>query len=213
MQDSILKALHWRYGTKIFNPEKKISFEELRTILESGRLAPSALGIEPWKFIVIESPEVREKLKVAGYGQPKITDAPYLIVIAYRTDAENLTKERIERTAKIQNQDPSELQDLKNMLESSIARTKSSEQLHAWLKCQSYIPLGIMIETAALLGIDAGPMEGFDAQKVDKILGLQEKNLSVATMVALGHRGDDPVASRPKVRRSFDEVVEFVKEY
>lgn len=211
MQDTILKALQWRYATQVFDPEKKISSEELHTILESGRLAPSCFGFEPWKFIVVEKEEIKEKLKEASYGKAKVKDAPYVIIIAYRTDAKNMSKEIIDRVVKTQNANPSDLQGYKDMMDNSLDYAQKQGIIDSWMKAQTYIPLGIMIETAALLGIDAGPMEGFNAQKVDEILGLKEKNLSSSTMLLLGHRGEDASASRPKVRRSFEEVVEFVK--
>jgi nitroreductase len=209
--EEILKALNWRYATKIYDSSKTVSEEDLHTILESARLSPSSNGVEMWKFIVVENKEIRSKLREAGYGQPKITDASRLIVITYRTDsAGNLTKERIERTAKIQNEKPSDLEGLKTMLDGSVAQKIKDGSLECWVKAQAYIPLGIMIETAALLGIDGGPMEGFQPEKVDDILNLKEKNLKSVTMLALGYRGEDPASSRPKVRREFDEVVEFV---
>jgi len=96
------------------------------------------------------------------------------------------------------------------MLDGSVAQKIKDGSLECWVKAQAYIPLGIMIETAALLGIDGGPMEGFQPEKVDDILNLKEKNLKSVTMLALGYRGEDPASSRPKVRREFDEVVEFV---
>jgi nitroreductase len=209
--EEILKAMNWRYATKIYDPSKTVSEEDLHTILESARLSPSSNGVEMWKFIVVENKEIRAKLKEVGYGQPKITDASRLIVITYRTDsAENLTKERLERTAKIQNEKISDLEGLKTMLDGSVAQKIKDGSLESWVKAQAYIPLGIMIETAALLGIDGGPMEGFQPEKVDEILNLKEKNLKSITMLALGYRGEDPASSRPKIRRAFDEVVEFI---
>jgi len=206
-----LKALQWRYGVKVFDPTKAITKDELNTILESGRLAPSSIGIEPWKFLVIENTELRAKIREAAYGQPKVTDAPYLIVVARRTDVrENIANELIERTAKAHNVDHSELDGLRQMAEGGIKRN-TDESLDSWIKSQTFIALGMMIETAALLGVDAGPMEGFSAPDVDTILGLKEKNLASTTMLALGHRGEDAYATKPKVRRSFDEVVEFIK--
>ena len=80
----------------------------------------------------------------------------------------------------------------------------------AWIKTQSYIALGTMIETASLLDIDNCPMEGFDPKQINTILGLNEKNLSIATILAIGYRGDDVYASKPKVRRAYDEVVEII---
>ncbi|HSW87949.1 MAG TPA: nitroreductase family protein, partial [Candidatus Saccharimonadales bacterium] len=166
---------------------------------------------EPWKFIVVENPEIRTKIQQAGYGQPKITDAPYLVVIAYRTDLnQTLVTERLERTAKIQKQEISAFGGLKQILDGHI-NNNSEVELEKWAKAQAYIPLGMMIETAALLGVDSGPMEGFDPDGVDNVLGLKEKNLHATSMIALGYRGEDPVALRPKVRRDFDEVIEFVK--
>lgn len=207
----ILKALNWRYATKIFDPNKNVSEEDIHTILESARLSPSSNGVEMWKFIVVEDKKLRLKIRDAGYDQPKITDASYLIVITYRTDSiKTLTKERIERTAKIQNENPDNLIGLKTMLDNSVAQKVKDGSLESWIRAQAYIPLGIMIETTALLGIDGGPMEGFQPEKVDEILNLKEKNLKSITMFAVGYRGSDPASNHPKVRREYEEVVEFI---
>lgn len=206
----ILRALSWRYAVKTFDPAKNMSDEDLHTILESGRLAPSSVGLEPWKFIVVDDPEVRAKLREASYGQSKVTDAARLIVIAARTDAERLSDELIARTSKAQGKSPEELAPLRQMAEGSISAKPAGVARNGWLAAQTYIALGVMLETASLLGIDAGPMEGFDADKVDGVLGLKEKNLHAATMLALGYRGDDAFAALPKTRRPFDEAVEFV---
>ncbi len=201
--EEITKALHWRYAVKTFDTEKKVSDTDLRMILESGRLAPSGIGLEPWKFIVVKNPEVRAKLRTVGYDQTKITDASHLVVITYRTDATVLPAELIARTGLAQSKTAEDLAGLMQMATNTAA--------HADLKAHSYIPLGIMIETAALMGIDTGPMEGFDPIQVNEILGLKEKNLAVATMLAIGYRGDDAYASLPKTRRPYDEVIEVIE--
>lgn len=206
-----MKALSWRYATKAFDPAKKITDQELTAILESGRMAPSSFGVEAWKFIVVSNPEIRAKMRAASYDQPKVTDASHLVVLARRTDVrENITRELVERSASAQGKDVSEFKGLEDMVAGTIA-SKSDAELDAWASAQTYIPLGMMVETAALLGIDAGPMEGFSPNEIDAILGLKEKNLRTTTLLALGHRGDDPYAQMPKVRRGFDEVVEFVR--
>ncbi len=204
-------ALQWRYAVKIFDASKTVSEPDLHEILEAGRLSPSSYGVESWKFIVVKNPELRNKLRAVSFDQPKVTDAAYLIVIAYRTDGENMGRELAERVAKASGKAVEELHDLQDMVDGDVAGKKQKGTLDAWLKAQSYIPLGIMIETAALMNIDAGPMEGFDSDKVDELLGLREQNLHATTMLALGHRGSDPAAERPKVRRSFEEVVRFVE--
>lgn len=209
---TILNALNWRYATQVFDMSKPLEEDKLDTILESARLAPSSLGIEPWKFIVVENADIRAKLKIAGYNQTKITESPVLIVVAYRIDLkENMSKERVERSVKTTNLESSAFDGLKNMIDGSFS-SKTQQELETWSKSQAYIPLGMMIETAALLGVDAGPMEGFDANAVDEILGLKEKHLHATSMITLGYRAvDDTAALRPKVRRSFEEVVEFIK--
>lgn len=212
INEQILKALNWRYATKVFDKNKKVKEEDIHTILESARLSPSSSGIEMWKFFVVENEEIRKKLREASFDQPKVTDASHLVIITYRTDIEeNMIKERLERTAKIQNQKVEELDGLKKMLLSGLNSKLEDGSLESWVKAQSYIPLGIMITTASLLGVDNGPMEGFQSERVDEILGLREKNLKSVTMLALGYRGNDPASLRPKVRRDFKEVIEFIK--
>jgi len=211
MEETILKALNWRYAVQIFDPSKQVDEKHLQVILESGRLAPSSIGIEPWKFFVVENQEIRTKLKESSYGQPKVTDAAYLIVIAYRTDVrENVANDKIAQAAKVHKTDPESLKPLRDMIEGAIAN-KTDVELETWVKAQAYIPLGMMVETAALLGIDSGPMEGFDPNQVDEILGLKEKRVHATAMLAVGYRGDDPAAARAKVRRDFSQVVEFIK--
>lgn len=211
MKTEIVEALKWRYAVQVFDSSRKISQEDLETILESGRLAPSSYGFEPWKFMVVENPELRLKLQEAAYGQPKVSEASHLIVLAYRTDGrQNIVSERIERTVKTYGVGADALQDFEAMMRGSIDR-QTDEVLAADMKAQTYIALGVMVETASLLGIDNAPMGGFDAAKVDGILGLKAKNFSAAVFLALGHHGVDAAAERLKVRRSFAEVVEYIK--
>lgn len=211
MQEQIVKALQWRYAVQSFDLSKRVNEGDLKTILESGRLAPSSFGLEPWKFIVVENPEIRERLQSVAYGQPKVMESSHLVIIARRTDVrEHIVGERIERTAKIQGQDREELAGFKEMLDGVIAN-RDDAALDVWNSRQAYIALGMMMETASLLGIDNAAMEGFDPKGVDEVLGLSGKNLTATVMLSLGYRGTDVSADRPKVRRAFDEVVEFVK--
>jgi len=207
-KEEILKALNWRYAVKIFDKDKKISEEDLNTILESGRLAPSSLGLEPWKFIVVKDPETRAKLFEVS-NQPKVTDASHLIILTYKTDIKEIIKERLERTAKIQNQKVEELDTYKLFLENGTKNKKDTE-LDSWLKSQSYITLGMMVYTASLLEIDNCPMEGFQNNKVDEILNLKTQNLKSVTMLAVGYRGVDPQSEKPKIRKDFSDAVEFI---
>ena len=208
--NTIIEALNWRYAVKVFDPAKTVSDEDFRVILESGRLAPSSFGIESWKFIVVENPELRAKLRAVSYDQPKVTDAAHIVVVAARTDVAALAGELVERTARIQGVDVAVLDGLKNMVAGYVAAL-TPERALAYAREQTFIALGMMVETAALLGVDAGPMGGFDQAGVDALLGLGAQNLTACSMIAIGYRGDDETAKRPKVRRAFDEAVAFVR--
>lgn len=210
MEKQIHEALNWRYAVQTFDQTKKLSNEQLDAILEAGRLAPSSFGLEAWKFIVVNDSAVRGKLKDAAYGQSKVTDASHLIVIARRTDVrERIVDERIARTAKIQGQDEASLAGFRDMLNGTIA-SRDDAALDTWIRSQTYIPLGVMMTTASLMHIDNAAMEGFDPSQVDEILGLRAMNLTATSMLALGYRGADPVAERPKVRREMNEVVQVI---
>lgn len=207
MNDSIKKAMNWRYAAQKLDPTRKVSKEDLDTIIEAGRLAPSAFGVEPWHFILIENPELQRKLYDQASPQDKVRDAPHFLVVAKRTDArQTLSKNRVRRAAAAMGVDESELQGLKGAID-GVVNGKDDIQLASWVRAQTYIPLGTMIEAAALLGVDAGPMEGFDHDKFDEILGLTDRNLSSEYAIAFGYRKDDDAAERPKARQSLDEVL------
>ncbi len=212
MHDTIKNALMWRYAVQAFDSTKKLSATELETILESGRLSPSSIGLEPWKFVVVENPELRAQIRAASWDQSKVTDASHLIVIARRTNTRStLADELIARASVAQGVPATALDGLKQMADGGIGM-RDDATLDAWNASQTYIPLGMMLATAAILGIDAAPMEGFDAAKVDAILGLKEKNLTVTTMLTLGYRSaDDRAAARPKTRRAKEDAIEYVK--
>lgn len=203
---TITAAMNWRYAGKIFDTTKKLTEEQLTTILEAGRLSPSAYGVESWQFIVVNNTELRKKLREVSYDQSKVTDASHIIIIASRTDGPKVVTELVERTARTQGKSVEDLKGFSDMVQGQVQRL-GEEETKNWYKNQSYLPLGIMIEAAALLGVDSGPMEGFDADKVDEVLGLTEKGLHAATMLALGFRGEDDYAKLPKTRKSFAEVV------
>ncbi len=207
MNDKIINALEWRYAVQEFDNTKKVSDEDFKTILESGRLAPSPFGVEPWVFVVVENKDLRMKMHDEASPQQKVTEADRFVVIARRTDTRaNTSDERIARTVKATGAPAESFKGLKDMIDGVVAG-KSDEELDAWAAYQAFVPLGMMIETAALLGVDAGPMEGFSKEGFDQILGLTDRNLASVVAIGFGYRGDDSAAARPKVRRDFDDAV------
>ncbi len=206
-----LEALRWRYTVKTFDPTRKVSQEHIDIILEAGRLAPSSYGLEPWTFIVITNSEIRARLRKAGFNQTKITDASHLIVVAVRTDIiEHGAEDLMNRTAKQEGVTIQSLKEYRAMVDDGIASHVNEGDIFYWLMAQTYIPLAFMMQTASLLGIDSGPMEGFDSEEVDRILQLEHQSLHSVTMLAIGYRGDDPVASRQKVRRPAHDAITYI---
>ncbi len=211
MDKSIIDALNWRYATKLFDPTKKISKENLDTLLETVRLAPSSSDIQPWKILVITDPEVRIKLLTATNNQSQVMDSSHLFVFSYRNEisAEYVDK-LVESVAKIRNQELTQLDGYKKMIVGLTEHKGGPEGVKIWSSRQVYIALGMLLETAALLKIDACPMEGFKAKKFDEILGLQERGFSSVAMVALGYRAEgDKYATLAKARLTQEEVFEM----
>jgi nitroreductase len=210
MENKIIEALNFRYATKQYDSSKKIKKEDLEVLLEVLRLSPSSFGLEPWKFIVIESKELREKLREAAWGQPQITDASHIIVICARKDIdEKYISDFIDRTAKKRNIPRTQLLGFEKML-LDFRKDKTKEEINAWNVRQTYIALGLLLESAALKSIDSTPMEGFDKSKFDEILDLNDSDYQTSVVCALGYRSkEDNYMSLKKVRFDKKEIIEF----
>lgn len=204
----LLEGLNWRYATKAYDPAKRVSEADWATIEAAISLAPSSFGIQPYKFLVITDPEVREKLKAAAYGQTPITDASHLVAFAYKkTLTDGDIDHFVERIAEVRGVGTDTLADYGNVMKGSAKRAVDGGYVETWNSRQAYIPLGFLLETAALLGIDATPMEGFDAAKFNEILGLTD--YSVVVLAAVGYRDaeNDWLAPLPKVRKPDEEII------
>jgi len=198
----LLEGLHWRYATKQFDAKRKISLENWATLEEALTLSPSSGGLQPWAFVVVTDPAVREKLLPAGFGQPQITDASHLVVFAAKTDyTEADVDAHIARTAEVRGVTVESLAPYRDMMVGGIVKSKDEAARKAWAARQVYIALGTLLTSAAMLGIDACPMEGFLPDQFDEILGLKEKGLTAAVIATVGYRADsDAYAGLPKVR-------------
>jgi nitroreductase len=197
MNEQIIAALSNRYATKAFDPSKKISDADFATLKEALRLTPSAYGIQPWSFVWVENKEVRAKLVGAAYGQAQVGSADKFLVIAAKTDLKQAIAEYITDTTTKAGMPEENLAGFKAMMDGS-ADVSTIE----WYKKQCYIALGFAMETASLLGIDNGPMEGFDPAQFDEILGLNSKGLTSTVLLCLGYRSaeDTENANKPKNR-------------
>lgn len=218
-KQEILDAFHFRHACKQYDSTKKISAEDFEFILETGRLSPSSFGFEPWKFLVIENRKIRELIRDNAWGAAdKATDCSHFVVFLVRQ--ENTLKQGSDYTQYIMNDVyhlPKEVVDLRNTFykdftEEHIAIANNPTRFYDWACRQSYIALANMMTSAAMIGIDSTPIEGFHVEEMNKMLadaGLFDPNLfKVSVMAAFGYRGMEPF---PKARQPMTDVVEWVK--
>lgn len=207
----VINALNWRYAVKQFNPEKKVSKEDLDTILGAVRLAPSSYGLQPLKILVVENPELRTELRSFSYNQPQVTDASHLLVLCTFNEITETTIEgMIEFTAEARGKAVSELSRFQEFLKGAIL-PMDREEMKRWNDHQVYIALGHLLQTCAHLRIDSTPMEGFQSLEFDRVLGLTDKNLHSVVVCPIGYRSDEDAYQHiSKARRSLDDLVEFI---
>lgn len=211
MGENILEKLNWRYATKAYDPTKRISGEDWKILEESLLLAPSSYGLQPYKFFVITDQATKEKLKPAAWGQSQITDSSHLVVFAYKKDLTDAdVEEFVDRIVEVRGVSRESLQDYENVMKDSAKKARDGGYIETWNSRQAYIALGFLLQTAALLGIDATPMEGFVPEQFNEILGL--KDYSAVALCALGYRDEekDWLANLPKVRFPKEKMIETV---
>jgi nitroreductase/dihydropteridine reductase len=204
---SLIENLNWRYATKKFDATKKLSTEQLDTLLTAVQLSASSMGLQPYRILVIEDAVTREKLREAAYGQQQITQASQVIIFAAETKLdEAYGKKYIDLIAETREIGREHLAGFEQAVLNTI-NNQSEDQKIAWGHKQAYIALGVLLTTAAQMNIDTCPMEGFQAGKVDEILGLADKGLTTSVIATIGFRAeDDDFAKLAKVRKPKEEL-------
>lgn len=210
-QTSLLADLNWRYATKKFDPSRKLSAEDVEFLREATNLTPTSYGLQPFRVMMVENPEIREKLKAASYGQTQITDASHLFVFCYKLDMPDAyVDDFMARIAATRGIDLSALAGYGNTIKGSVA-IKDAEAVKTWNRCQTYIAVGNILTAAANLRVDACPMEGFNPAQYDEILGLKDRGLAAAVAVPVGYRTtEDDFQHLEKVRLPVDELFETI---
>ncbi|YCM44338.1 NAD(P)H-dependent oxidoreductase [Verrucomicrobiaceae bacterium 227] len=204
----LLAQLKWRYATKAFDPAQIIPGETWTAIESSLVLTPSSFGLQPWHFVVVESEEIRAQLLPQSWNQKQVVDCSHFVVLTAKT---NMGEEEIDtflqRTIDVRGGELESLSMYRDMMVGFTAGMDPAARLQ-WAKLQTYIALGQLMASAAVLGIDACPMEGINPVEYDRILGLPEKGLTTSVACALGYRSaDDKYTSAPKVRFEKNELL------
>lgn len=206
-----IEDLNWRYATKKFDTTRKVSEENLEKLLEAIRLSASSYGLQPYQILVIKNGEIRKKLQAASFHQSQITDASHLLVFANLAEVDKAYVDNyLDSIAEIRTTKRKELAGFEEMLDNTVLKFSPMEK-NKWAVNQTYIALGNLLSAAANFKIDSCPMEGFEADKFDQILGLKEKGLTTAVVAAIGYRSqEDKFQHDVKVRKSKEELFKIV---
>lgn len=204
--------LNWRYATKKMDPARQVPEDKVARILEAVRLAPTSSGLQPFEVLVVTNPDVKAQIRAAAWDQAQITDGSHLLVFAAW---DNYTEARIDGVvndiAAKRGGATDALTGYYDMLKGSYL-PRSAEENFQHAARQAYIAFGLALTAAAFDEVDATPMEGFDPDKVDEILGLRARGLRSVTLLPLGYRAaeGDWLQGQVKVRRDLDQLVRRV---
>lgn len=208
MQSQILDKLKWRYATKKFNGDKKLSKDKIAILKDTFNLTATSYGLQPLKMLVISNQKIKESLVAASYNQKQLKDASHVLVLCVDSKMNaDFIKDHFARVEKIQNTNRTVLEPFENFLIETFT-DKSSEEVRKWMINQLYLILGALLTVCAAEEIDSCPMEGFEPDKYDMLLNLKEHNLNSVLVLPVGYRADDDLfAGLTKVRRGVEEVV------
>ncbi len=216
LNKEILEAFNFRHACKEFDPVKKVSDEDFNLILETAHLSPSSFGLEPWKFLIVQNMELREKIREVTWGGKKqLPTASHFIVILYRkAHFMRYYSEHLKYLMKnVQNLPDEAIVNRSKFIETfqkSDFELMDDRTLNDWSSKQTYIPLANMMTAAALLKIDSCPIEGFVAKDLEKVIGenfgINMEHFGISCMVAFGYRVN---SQRPKTRQPMDEIIKW----
>jgi nitroreductase len=205
----LVHALNWRYATKKFDPAKPIPAETWHALEQSLILAPSSIGLQPWRFVVVTDPAVKAQLVPASYRQTQAADCSHFVAFAVRHDlsADHVDR-HIQRMVEVRGVALESLAKFRAMTMSNLDKARAAGTLDTWQTHQIYIALGQFMACAAVLGVDTCPMEGIEPAKYDEILGLAGTDFSTVVACAAGYRlDDDKYAVAKKVRFKAEDVI------
>lgn len=207
----LLASLEWRYATKAFDT-RKLPDATWAALEESLRLTPSSFGLQPWKFIVVNDPAVRAKLRPVSWNQSQVTDASHLVVFARRTEmTEADVNEFFNQIVLDRKIDAAVIEPYRQMMLGGVVKGKDAAAQKDWAARQVYIALGQLMGAAAAMAIDTCALEGIDPAAYDEILGLKGTGYEVVVACAVGYRSsEDKYAGLKKIRFPAARVISRV---
>ncbi len=207
----IHNQLNWRYACKKFDPSKKIREADWNILADSLRLSASSYGLQPWKFIVVQNPALREKLLPLSWGQTPVVDCSHYVVLTYKEkmDEKHIDK-FLQKTAHVRGVHVATMNGYKDMMMGDVVNGPRAEIIEWWAQKQTYIAMGTLLTTAAMMEIDALPMEGINPAEYDKALSLVGTGWKTVAAIACGYRSaEDKYQFAKKSRFDINDVVEI----
>jgi nitroreductase len=210
--EQVLAQLNWRYATKQFDPNRKIPPEDWAVLESALILSPSSYGLQPWKFIVITDQKMRERLFPATWKQRQVLDCSHYVVFTVNTKmTEAHIDKHIARTVEVRGGTVDELKRFREVMVDDVVTGERGPVSREWATYQAYLALGNFITSAAVMGIDTCPMEGFQPEEYDRILELPSSGLASVVCCAAGYRDSaDKYANRKKVRFPREQMIHIV---
>src|SRR6202142_3254075 len=208
----LLDALQWRYATKVFDAAQKIPVDVWQTLERALVLTPTSYGLQPYRFLVLHDPARRAELLPHSWNQRQVVDASHFVVFTARTKVTDADVNKlIKHTSDVRKIPAESLNFYRDMMLGDVVNGPRGKIAHEWAARQAYIALGNLMTCAALLGVDACPMEGLSPTEYDRVLGLNGSGYATVVACALGYRAaTDKYASLPKVRYEAKELVQGV---
>ena len=209
--NNFIENQNWRYATKKFDATKKVSTEDLETLKKAIQLSSSSYGLQLYKVFIIENPEVRAQLQPVSWGQSQIVDASHLLVFANIVNVqESHIDAYVQNIADTRGLSVEDLKGYSDFMKSKIVPLPV-EQKAAWTSKQTYVALGNLLNAAAELKIDVTPMEGFEPEEYNEILGLDKLGLNASLVAAIGYRHEEDATQHyAKVRKPIEELFETI---
>lgn len=206
-KELVIQQLNWRYAVKQFDKNRRIDEQTWKVLEQALVLSPSSYGLQPWRFFVIADDQLKSQLTAISWNQPQPSDCSHMVVLAAKEKLDlEYVDQHIQRMAELKGVTPESLAGYRKML---VGTVQGSDSHLDWNSRQVYLALGQLMTTAALIGVDACPMEGIQTEAYDQLLGLTGTGYRSVVGCALGYRDlNDKAAAAKKFRFSVDEVVQ-----
>ena len=208
MSSKTIEKLQWRYATKRFDPKKILSEKKLAILKETFNLTATSYGLQPLKLVIVENTEVKQHLMPLTFNQPQVRDASHVLVLCIEKNIDSkFIVDHFKRVDDTRETSRTILDPFEKSLIANFSE-KNPEEIKQWMVNQLYLTLGALLTVCAVEEIDACPIEGFEPEKYDALLGLEKIGLESVIVLPVGYRDEsDFFINLKKVRRGVAELI------